>query len=80
MFHCLPGYITSDATFGRISKAYVNIIEHIYILLVYADIPDDQPENKFHPDLIVLDGPMQIALQRLTKMDSITIPSELHYI
>ncbi len=39
---------------------------------------DNQPENKFYPDLIVLDEPMRIALQRLTKVDGVTIPSELH--
>lgn len=39
---------------------------------------DNQPDNRFYPDLVVLDEPMQIALQNLTDVDGVTIPSELH--
>jgi len=39
---------------------------------------ENQPENMFCPDLIVLDEPELIALQKLTEVDGVTIPSELH--
>jgi len=39
---------------------------------------ENQPEDTFYPDLVILDEPERIALQELTKVDGVTIPSELH--
>jgi hypothetical protein len=41
-------------------------------------ILDNQPDDDFYPDLVKLDEPAQIALQQLTRVDGVTIPSELH--
>lgn len=39
---------------------------------------ENQPDHNFYPDLVTLDEPERIALQELTKVDGVTIPSELH--
>lgn len=39
---------------------------------------NNQPDDTFYPDLIVLDEPAKIALEKLTRVDGVTIPSELH--
>lgn len=41
--------------------------------LVLEKQPDDTP----HPDLVTLDGPMEMALQELTNVDGVTIASEI---
>jgi len=39
---------------------------------------ENQPDNAFYPDLVVLDEPTKTALHELSHVDGVTIPSELH--
>jgi DNA-binding transcriptional ArsR family regulator len=41
-------------------------------------ILENQPNNAFYPDLVVLDEPTKTALHELSHVDGVTIPSELH--
>lgn len=41
-------------------------------------ILENQPDNAFYPDLVVLDEPTKTALHELSNVDGVTIPSELH--
>jgi DNA-binding MarR family transcriptional regulator len=41
-------------------------------------ILENQPDNAFYPDLVVLDEPTKTALHELSHVDGVTIPSELH--
>lgn len=37
----------------------------------------NQPKDAFYPDLIILDDANEVALRQLSKVDGLTVPSEL---